>query len=279
MNKYFFLVSIFLISLLSSCSHLNHLNRAQNAFNEGAALENSSKFTDNAFTTIAPQNYYRMAYAELEDAMKLKGKLQKDSVYTTALTLKALCEWKLKNYEKATATSVLAANELTKQAGKGLNMTRDLALMKALNGLIQSDKANDGILVYVADSGKTALEAKQAYEALINDPSEKKANIEKAFEILETAKTAIDSTHEVQVYFVLCQLASLKVKRDGIDMLDQKLAADATISNQDADAISGFLDTEESSFALEKETYLNMLKDLLKIPDTDPTYLFWEKRL
>jgi hypothetical protein len=115
--------------------------------------------------------------------------LQKDQLLGNALTLQALCEWRLGDFNAALST----ASAAQKNAGDQL-FPRDRALLVALPGLIKTDQGYDGIL---------ARKPFGDIEALLVGP--KGAVVD-----LQAAREVADRDHPVQVYLIQAQLAAYR---------------------------------------------------------------------
>src|SRR5258707_1246385 len=115
----FFWITI-ITFLNTGCVNINRLREAQDAFNQSAAAENSVRLEANPADTAATLTSVRAGYASaLLSLSKLEPKdqhsLQQDGLWGTALTLKALCQWRLGQYSQAMATAAEAQNNATNQ--------------------------------------------------------------------------------------------------------------------------------------------------------------------
>lgn len=258
----------------SSCKHLVHLDRAQDAFNQGATLENSQRFNPSATLESAdnpaairqlseqnlvsgsPEVYYNLAYSELNKALQSKNRLEKDSVLPSALTLRALTEWKLGKPQEAIAT---ADEALRAMDNTGIELPRDKAVMTAMRGLVATDLAfqamqelerikDNQIEGNAAGSGPKAVyqNAKSLYQNRIWGPQENEGNIRLALNRIESAAAIPGDNHPVQGYLVLSQISGLKTWGDSIALLfDLSDEADQTDNDWLKDQYCAYDDWKE----------------------------------
>lgn len=181
--------------LLSGCAATNHLRDAQAAFNDGAAAENAERLApgeaEAALTSLAAaRTSYASALqslAQLEDDGQ--DRLRSDGLWGTALTLKAMCQWRLGNYDAALATAHEAEANTPEQI-----YPRDRALLVALPGLIKTDQA----YALIASHGSLA-----DVNALLVGPTG-------AVQDLQQARAAVDPDHPLQAYLIQAQLAAYR---------------------------------------------------------------------
>jgi hypothetical protein len=192
------------VLLAAGCAGVNRLREAQDSFNQAAAAENAMRFDVKPADAVAGLNAISSGYASaLLSLEKLGGadqrQLQADGLWGTALTLKALTQWRLGMFEKAMATS----EEARQSAGDQI-YPRDRALMAALPGLIKTDQAYNKILSNAPLSD---------VEGLLIGESGAVANI-------ESARNLVGRDHPVQIYLVQAQLAAyrnLQVAQDRLN--------------------------------------------------------------
>jgi hypothetical protein len=190
-----------LILLVAGCAGVNRLREAQDAFNQAAAAENvlrlESARAQEGNASDAPaawsvaRNGYASALLSLEKLDKAdEKKLRDDGLWGTALTLKALSQWRLGLFSKALAT----AGEAQKNASDQV-YPRDRALLAALPGLIKTDQAYNKIL-----SSNPSL---PEIQALLVGQNGAVANI-------QSARALADKQHPVQIYLIQAQLAGYR---------------------------------------------------------------------
>src|SRR5262249_39050436 len=128
------------------------LREAQDAFNQAAAAENSLRLdldrpldgggADAMSNLGAVRSGYASALLVLNRiTSESADKLRSDQLLGDALTLKALCEWRLGHFSNAVATAQSAQGSAADQL-----FPRDRALLRALPGLIKTDQAYQKIL-------------------------------------------------------------------------------------------------------------------------------------
>lgn len=217
------------LALLASCSHLIHLDRAQDNFNRGAELENQLRFSPQPDVSVSPALYYSLAYAELDRALKNKKGLDADKVLGSTYAVKALCEWKLKQYGKAEKSAGEALNAFADMENEGLKMPRDQALMEALPFLIKIDQAKDAL--YTFHQATPSFEKGKAhYLEYIFDPDpDSLAVLESAIREIGKIQEAVAFNEELSAYFVMAQLAGLKTWSDAQDFLLSCIREDAAL--------------------------------------------------
>jgi len=190
--------------LLSSCVEINHLRDAQESFSRAAQAENRLKFSgrpdgllEGAGDWAAASAGYAGALASLQrlegDSSK-KSSLEADGLWGTALTLKALCEWRLQKYPDAVKTAQLADGTYSSQL-----YPRDRALLRAIPALIMTDQAY--AVVLAMESGDAGEGALQKVRGLLT-------GADGAMERFKRAQGAVEKSHPLQLYLVQAQLAA-----------------------------------------------------------------------
>jgi hypothetical protein len=172
----------------AGCASVNRLREAQDSFNQAA------RFNANASDTAASLTSVRSGYASaLLSLSKLEPKdqqsLQQDGLWSTALSLRALCQWRLGQYDLALNSANQAQNAATNQV-----YPRDKALLAALPGLIKTDQAYFKTMTHGAFTDIQAL--------LIGDNG--------AVADLQNARAVVDKDHPVQIYLIQAELAAYR---------------------------------------------------------------------
>ena len=138
---------IFVITLsFFACQTLHLVAEAQDDFNDGAEIENATKFSQNEENNLRidfANTKYASALSKVKKALSNKNKLKESKIYGSALTIKALCELELGLYDQARLTSLEAEDYLS-----DMNQPRDLAINVSMEGLIKAKKANDLLTKY-----------------------------------------------------------------------------------------------------------------------------------
>ncbi len=239
-------LAAFLLIFLLSCAQLNHLDRAQEAFSKGAEIETRSLYAgassnsqpsldiseniQQEMTNLSPHFFYAQAYSEIRKALQDEKPLQNDGIYGNALALKALCEWKLKRYGEARLSAEAARNALRQSVPPS---TRDLAVMQALEGFIENDLAftslgelNTDIRQKTSSNAISRTQAQQTFNDilifyrtnifdLVGD-----ARIEKALDIIRSAREEVSANHPIQTYLIMSQLVCVKNWSDALSDID-----------------------------------------------------------
>jgi hypothetical protein len=236
-------------ALVAGCSDVNRLREAQAAFNEAAAAENAARLTGagvdaaGTLSTLASaRSGYAAALLSLEALEPDRNRLAADGLWGTALTLKALCHWRLGQFDPAR----VAAAEALRASPEQL-YPRDRALIEAVPGLIMTDEAYAKILKAKALG---AAEAKPAREALLNAALALLAD--GALPALARARALADERHPVQLYLVQAQLAAYRNLQVAWDMLSAgKTAASERYPREHAAARAQLADLNALASELE----------------------------
>ena len=191
------------VVLAAGCASANRLREAQDSFNQAAAAENAMRFDAKPSEAVAGLSAVRSGYAsallsleKLEDTDQRR--LRDDGLWGTALTLRALTQWRLGFFDKALAS----AQEAQSSAGDQM-YPRDRAVIAALPGLIKTDQAYNKILSNAPLSD---------VEALLIDGNG-------AIATIESARKQVERDHPVQVYLLQVQLAAYRNYEVALDRL------------------------------------------------------------
>lgn len=227
------------VVLADGCATVNRLREAQDAFNQGAAAENAQRLVPGtAADTLTSLTSVRTSYATaLQSLEKLsddeRKSLRDDGLLGAALTLKALCQWRLGEYDKALATVVDAKKDTPEQI-----YPRDQALLLALPGLIKTDQAYDKTL------------KKESF----GDIKELLVGTSGAVSDIQKARGAVGDKHPVQIYLIQAQLAAYRNYMVAVDVLKER----ATVPADDPARVAA-------------QDNLKQLNDLLRELSTDDT--------
>ncbi|HVR35807.1 MAG TPA: hypothetical protein VMS21_08145 [Methylomirabilota bacterium] len=203
------LAGILAIVAATGCVSVNHLRDAQESFNQAAAAENALRLESttpidaSGGGTLAAWSSARNGYASaLLSLEKLEAadrqRLRQDGLWGTALTLKALSQWRLGHFDGALATAVEARETAADQI-----YPRDQALLWALPGLIKTDQAYHKIL-----RGNSLPEV----EALLIGANGAISDIQSARKLAET-------DHPVHQYLLQAKLAAYRNFQVALDRL------------------------------------------------------------
>ena len=191
--------------LVAGCAtDVNRLREAQDSFNQAASAENALRFDRKASDALASMGAVRSGYASallsLENlSSKDEAALRQDGLWGSALTLKALTQWRLGQYDRAIATA-----EQAKQSASDQMYPRDRALIAALPGLVKTDQAYNKILLTNAPLSDI--------KALLVGEHGAVADIQKA-------RQQLDREHPLQIYLIQAQLAAFRNYQVGTDYL------------------------------------------------------------
>ena len=184
----------------AGCQTVSSLRDAQDTFNRAAAAENALRsdldrpLDDGGSETMIGLGAVRSGYASAllllnRIVSESSDKLRNDQLLGDALTLKALCEWRLGQFSNAVATVQSAQSAAADQL-----FPRDRALLRALPGLIKTDQAYQKIM-----ERKPLTEIEQL---LVSGNG--------AVADLQAAREGVDRDHPVQIFLLQAQLAAYR---------------------------------------------------------------------
>ena len=193
-------LSFALLFLAAGCQTVSSLRDAQDTFNRAAAAENALRTDLNrplesgGADTMIGLGAVRSGYASAllllnRITSESADKLRNDQLLGDALTLKALCEWRLGQFSNAVATAQSAQSAAADQL-----FPRDRALLRALPGLIKTDQAYQKIM-----ERKPLTEIEQL---LVSGNG--------AVTDLQAAREVVDRDHPVQIFLLQAQLAAYR---------------------------------------------------------------------
>ncbi len=255
------LFSVLLVSFLfSSCATLSHIDRAQDEFNKGAEIENAA-FLNESISLASPpppaDYYYKRAYAEINSALSNEAKLKKLDIYVNASTMKALCEWKLKNYSEALKTAKVATDYMEANNITADNLPRDFAILRAMRALIGIEEMNDLQYRFFKAPATSTERGLSEYKRLIHNEAGAVRNIEKCLADLESVSKHISEKHDVQTYLLMSKLAALKVWSDALNATRKVLKKNGDFNGDNRD----WYDTEKQALDDTVSRYANQLED------------------
>jgi len=261
------LILLLLAVALSSCAHLTHLDEAQGHFNEGATLENEIKLQTDVAPTLSPVFHYNRAYVSVNKSLKGSGekKLRKDHLLGHALSLKALCEWKLGQYEAAIKSSNSAKSRFLILSSQGIKMPRDLVLMKALPAIISIDTIAQKFFEYRAGPMSTELKPTLTFyhTYIFGTDTLPTAYLQRALSEIELLKKETANNPELRTYLIMVQLSALKTWNGCLSMLFEKSIANLAMQEQ-FDVKESILDQKRTYFNLRRDQLLQELEESLQ---------------
>ena len=276
----FFFLSLIAVLVLPGCT-MRRLDLAQKAFNEGAAIEYQQRFAPQAEVMTSPTLSYATAYRFVSKAVKQRKTLQKNNLLGNALALKALCEWKLNDFEssKSSARSALQALK-TLESQLGIRMSRDETLMRTLPDILVLDQVRGDLFAFHQGVVNFAAAKQQYQEQIFNNESGTAAHLEAALNSLKLMKPSAGISAEMETYLVLVQLAGLKTWAKGIDFLRESITEDRSLSAEERRAATHFFLNERQQYLVpQKATLLSTLSALLPGGKGHELYQFWDAAL
>ncbi len=179
-------VLVFTILLMGCAQYAHQVRDAQDLFSHGARLDLAWKFNKDMpvvdDTLQESHLYYALAVGTVNEAIRDgETDLRQDSLYGTALTIKALSLWRLRD----TAASQKVANEVIALAAKNSDTDkvwpRDLGICKSLPILFKIDALAEQAKKFAAEEPKkksektidniiaNAKQTKKDLDGIVND--------------------------------------------------------------------------------------------------------------
>ena len=194
------IAAIVMVLVAAGCDGIKELRSAQDAFGQGATIENQRAFAetqspmgDEAVLALVggdPRVHYLQAQGHLETIdgnAEMQNQLKADKLWAAKESLDALVLWRLGSYKLAIdkAKTTLTLDDLA---------PRDQILMTALPGLVRNTEATDKIIS--ADGiDETRL-------------AEVEALLVQAYDDIQTARTKAGTKHPVQAYLIQAQMVT-----------------------------------------------------------------------
>ena len=265
--------TLLLTIFISSCATLSHVDKAQDEFNKGAEIENEALLNQSISLVSPPRPsdyYYKRAYAEVNEALANEAKLKKLDIYVNAATIKALCEWKLKNYDEARKTAKVATDYMSAKKMTADDLPREYAVLHSMSALIGIEDMNEKQSNFFKTSPIESTAAITEYKRLIHKDAGIAGNIEKDLEDLETVSSQISEKHEVQTYLVMSKLSALKVWSDALSSIRTIMKKNGDFNGEN----QVLYDDERASLDAAKEKYARALKD--RVGKEHSVYKHWD---
>ncbi|MCB0639187.1 MAG: hypothetical protein KDC54_21315 [Lewinella sp.] len=310
MSKRYLIQVLMVCLLLASCEAPKAYQQALEAFSQGATLElqqqlaaaesappegmiqlealySPSQAVDASRT---PATYYGAALAAAETALRGEDQLRKHQMLDNTYAIQALTQWKLSQFAEALASAEMAEPLLMDDQG-GENDQRDLAMVRALPGLINLDQAFTRLqqvrllaagVEQARAGGETARrelyqQIKAAYQEAVTDESAGATSINRGLALLKRSAELSNADEPVLIYLVNARLAGLDTWGD---MLQEVFMASRRLS------VSQFLPNEGEWIAGERNRYnlavaatLEELANLMGVGEDNAVYQFWKSIL
>jgi len=307
-------ILILALLILNSCKAPEAYRNALEAFSQGAKLEMNERFPPEDATsgaelpndfiffddlykasgqvnaTMAFSKYYQKALEAANTALKGESQLKKHNMLDNTYAIKALTQWRQGNYEEANTLASQAEPLLSKDNG-GEDDVRDLAMMQALPGLINiekayltladSKKAMDN-LAEISNQGPEERHAaynkvKAIYEKSVTDDTDGAASISRGLALIQRAIDNVDNNDAIVLYLRNAQLASMDTWGD---MLVNVFTTSRRLS------VSQFAPNEATWISDERQEYEKLMNDYMsnlaeELPggEDNKLYLYWKKVL
>lgn len=307
-------ILIFALIFLNSCQAPEAYRNALEAFSQGAELEMSERFpaestvigaelpTDFIFfddlykasssvdATMAFSKYYEKAIAEANTALKGESQLKKNNMLDNAYAIKALTQWRQGNYDEANQLASMAEPLLSQDNG-GEDDIRDLAMMQALPGLINIEKAYDALEVSkkamgdLAETSNLGAEerhvvynnVKAIYEQSVTDDTDGAASIFRGLSLIQRAIDNVDDNDAIVLYLRNAQLASMDTWGD---LLVNVFTTSRRLSiSQFAPDENAWINDQRQEYDKLLNDYLSNLADELPGGEDNKLYKYWKKVL
>lgn len=273
--KNLFKTGCFLLFLLiiSSCAHLNKLDLAQRSFSEGATIENNAQFLEQS-TAVSPEAYYKIAYISVQESLKKVNKLREDGLLGNAYALKSLCEWKLGKHQAASNNAKIALNYLLDQNNPSALLTRDAAIMKSMDALINLEQLNQ--LVFDSLNQDEALDLatfKQFFAAqLWGKGGDEKGKLRESFESINSVLKQVPRKHEVRNYLVMSMLTGMKNWGDALHYMNNNRKK---LDGEEQEAMKAYYNQEKATYENSRTVLLRRFARLLPEGEKSRVYKYW----
>ncbi|MEZ4985899.1 MAG: hypothetical protein R2795_12835 [Saprospiraceae bacterium] len=300
-----FLLLLLGAGLFTGCDAAKSYKLAQDAFSNGATKEtldrmqaaakplpsNFANLKDMYHTSGSPldtarsaTSYYQEALGGIQKALKGGPQLEKLAALDNAKALEALIYWRLDNAPTAKEKAIAALPDLEANTGEE-NDIRDRAMMLALPGLINMDKAYQALKVCQATartlSATMSQEEKNAvfqqvkgiYTKSITDTADGAPSVARGMTLITDALASTEDKGAVTVYLHCARLAGLDTWGD---MLQEVFTVSrrAEIAAEEAN----WVNAERNTFEAKRIDYLSQLEALLGSKN-DKLYQYWKELL
>lgn len=311
-NTFQFSFVLVLALLFNACKAPEAYRSALEAFSQGAAVEMKDHFPTSDTHTAVPNNfmgfddfykskqpidpdkvfasYYQEALDHANKALKGSKQLKKYNILDNAFAIKALILWRQEQYQAADSLAK-TAEPMLKNNSKEENDIRDLAMMQALPGLINVEKAyaqlentnriaDDLVQLSTQSNEKREavyLELKEIYQNYIASNEDGASSVTRGLALIERAIENVDDNSAIIIYLRNAQLAAVKTWSDmHVDLFTT--ARRLTVSDF-APEDGAWIQTEKQAFEQKRDFYLAELAKLLPNGKTNKLYIYWTRIL
>jgi tetratricopeptide (TPR) repeat protein len=303
-SSYTLFLSLVLFSF-SSCEATKAFQEAQTAFSQGATVEMQERFADAAdqlpnnfvyfddlYKSNAPiaegataAGYYESAMGGITKALKGEGQLKKAMALDNAYAIKSLTHWRKGEYDEAREAAEKAVS-LGQEDGGEENDIRDLAMMRAMPGLINMD-ASYNALSEIKPLGEALANAetvsekavlynqiKAIYLTSVISGEDGASSVTRGLSLIERAIDQIDGESAIKIYLRNAQLAGMDNWGDILEVV----FLSARRLNASAEEVNWVME-ERSTYNTNVKTYLAKLEAALPSGKDNKLYTYWARLL
>lgn len=302
--SYLFLLALLTLGL-TNCKTTEAYQQAQTAFSQGATVEMRERFADAAGQvpdnfvyfddlyqsrtpideTLTADDYYQQALENINKALSAEKPLKKVMALDNAYAIKALTQWRRGELEDARATAEQAIPLLETNEGEE-NDLRDLAMMRALPGLINMDESYQA-LVNIQQWGEALTEAETAeeksalyglikdrYQAAVTSEEDGSVSVARGLALIERTIEQMDGESAIELYLRNAQLAGMD---NWGDMLQVLFLSARRVNESPQDII--WVKEERSNYEAKVQNYLTKLETALPNGKENKLYKYWTRLL
>lgn len=218
------------ISVLVACTlaggcfvpHAQIVRNAQDAFSDGATLENRQKYQASALdlsTLDGAEEHFATARGLAEQALtEFEGELRRDDLYGTTLTVHALSSWRLGDIDASLASAKKVTALAESESANTRVWPRDAALCRALPDLIKIDAL--GVTAGAFDQDTSA----ESFDHDLLKPAKAIRN-----SLHSTAN--VEAGHSLEVYFALSDLEIVFVVYRGLTQMHKSRRTQSAVAD------------------------------------------------
>jgi tetratricopeptide (TPR) repeat protein len=301
---YFFLLALLTLGL-TNCKTIEAYQQAQTAFSQGATVEMRERFADAAAQvpdnfvyfddlyqsrtpideTLTAADYYTQALENINKALSAEKPLKKVMALDNAYAIKALTQWRRGELDDARATAEQAISLLETNEGEE-NDLRDLAMMRALPGLINMDESYQALLL-VQEWGTALTSAatpeekstlygqiRDKYKEAVTSEEDGTMSIARGLALIDRAIEQMDGESAIELYLRNAELAGMD---NWGDMLQVLFLSARRVNESPEDII--WVKEERSNYEAKVQNYLTKLETALPNGKENKLYKYWTRLL